>query len=84
MLKVTVDVEAYGIFLTSVLLKKPESFCFRLLPVLFCPHLDPKTAVFDITYLSYATEIDFTTRDLCLRTPNAIPLRDGDQHIVDK
>ena len=66
---------AFGIFLTSVLLKKPKSFCFRLLPVLFCPHLDPKTAVFDITYLSYAAEIDFTTCDLCLRNPNAIPLK---------
>src|ERR1035438_3910237 len=65
---------AFGIFLTSELPKKPESFCFPLLPVQICPHLDPKIAVFGIANLAYAAEINFTTCDLCLRNPNAIAL----------
>jgi len=60
--------------LTFELLKKPESFCFRLLPVQICPHLDPQIAVFGIANLAYAAEINFTTCDLCLRNPNAIAL----------
>jgi hypothetical protein len=60
--------------LTSELPKKPESFCFPLLPVQICPHLDPKIAVFGIANLAYAAEINFTTCDLCLRNPNTIAL----------
>jgi hypothetical protein len=61
-------------FLDIRVAEKPNSFCFRLLPALICPHLDPKIAVFGIANLASAAEINFTTGDLCLRNPNAIAL----------
>ena len=60
--------------MTSELRKKPECDYFRLLPVLICPHMALKIAVFGIANLAYAAEINFTTCDLCLRNPNAIAL----------
>jgi hypothetical protein len=66
------------ILLTSELPKRPKSFSFRLLPVLTCPHLDPKLADFDIANLAYDVEINLTICEPCLGNPNANYLHSGE------